>query len=231
MFSRFLLQYLRSPATVGAIAPSSSQLARSMSRLAKDFESILELGAGTGPITRQLATDHGESRLVVFELNSDLARMLALRHPAAQLVDGCVHERVGLFQGRPARTVIVSSLPFRSLPAAVVRPTVQLLEDFLLEFPDRKLVQFTYGFRAPFKATSPHLDWTRQQRIWANVPPASVWTLQHRDGRKEPPLPASAKPGTKQQSAHIDPGRYTSYRDYLKERHDPLLAQPSTRCG
>lgn len=176
--ARFLLRYLRSPALIGAIVPSSAALARAMSRQAQGYAHILEFGAGTGTITQQLAHDHGERGLTIFELDSRLARTLARRHPHAPVWDGCLHERAEIVLGQPADCVAVSSLPFRSLPASVREPTIEVVEAFLEACPRRKLVQYTYGLRPPFDLSTPRLAWTRHDRIWTNVPPASVWTLR-----------------------------------------------------
>ena len=176
--ARFLLRYLRSPALIGAVAPSSAALARTMSRHAQGYAHILEFGAGTGTITQQLALDHGERCLTVFELDPRLARALARRYPHVPVWDGCLHDRADIVLGQPAECVAVSSLPFRSLPASVREPTIEVVEAFLNAYPQRRLVQYTYGLRAPFDVSTPRLAWTRHDRVWTNVPPASVWTLR-----------------------------------------------------
>jgi phospholipid N-methyltransferase len=178
--ARFLLHYLRSPALIGAIVPSSAALARAMSRHAQGFARILEFGAGTGTITQQLAHDHGERCLTIFELDRRLARVLARRHPYVPVWDGCLHECADIVLGQPADCVAVSSLPFRSLPASVRAPTIEVVETFLDAYPQRKLVQYTYGLRPPFDVSTPRLAWTRHDRVWTNLPPASVWTLRQK---------------------------------------------------
>ena len=183
MHTSLFLRYLRSPGLVGAVVPSSNTLARAMSRQAHGYRHILELGAGSGPITRQLAHDHGEDSLTLFELDSRLAHSLAKRYPRAKVWDGCLHERAERLLQQPGRSVAVSSLPFRSLPPEVLKPTVAVIEAFLNADPDRKLVQFTYGLRAPFDVTTPGLAWARCARVWSNVPPAHVWTLRRAVGQ------------------------------------------------
>lgn len=180
--ARFLLHYLRSPALIGAIVPSSAALARAMSRQAQGHAHILEFGAGTGTITQQLALDHGERCLTVFELDPRLARTLARRYPHMPVWDGCLHERADIVLGQPEDCVAVSSLPFRSLPASVREPTIELVEAFLDAHPARQLVQYTYGLRPPFDVSTARLAWTRHDRVWTNVPPACVWTLRQRHG-------------------------------------------------
>jgi phosphatidylethanolamine/phosphatidyl-N-methylethanolamine N-methyltransferase len=149
-----------------------------MSSHAQGFDHIVELGAGTGPITAQLQADHPRASLTLFERDSKHAGQLARRFPAAAVFDGCLHDHASVLLAHPARTVAVSALPFRSLPASVRVPTIELLEAFLLEHPMRRLVQFTYGWREPFTCSVPALKWGRHRRVWANLPPAAVWTLQ-----------------------------------------------------
>ena len=151
-----------------------------MSREALGYGHILEFGGGTGPITRQLSRDHGNASLTVFELDTRMAENLAKRYPLAQVWDGCLHDRADILLSKPPQTVAVSSLPFRSLPKHVLQPTIRVIEAFLTAEPLRKLVQFTYGLRPPFDPVAPGLSWTRHTRVWANLPPASIWTLQSR---------------------------------------------------
>ena len=77
---RFLKGYVRDPSSVGAVAPSSRALAgalcepfRRRTRPAK----VLEVGAGTGAITRHLGTLLGdEDELDICEIDADFATIL-----------------------------------------------------------------------------------------------------------------------------------------------------------
>lgn len=77
---RFLSRYFRSPHTVGAIAPSSRALAVAVAepyRRAPRPASVLEVGAGTGPVTRYLGKILGpRDRLDVCEIQQDFADIL-----------------------------------------------------------------------------------------------------------------------------------------------------------
>jgi len=171
-----LVQFLRAPTFMGGIVPSSSVLARAMSRQAAGFDAVVELGAGTGSVTRRLVADHPRAALTVIEREPRLARLLARGFSHARVHDGCVHDCVDALLGQPSRTVAVSSLPFRSLPGDVAEATVDALERFLLADPARRLVQYSYGLREPFAFRDRRLCWRRVERVWRNVPPAIVWT-------------------------------------------------------
>jgi phospholipid N-methyltransferase len=171
----FLAHFLRAPALVGGVVPSTRVLARALSRQAGGFEAIVELGAGAGSITRWLATDHPLTALTVIERSPGMARRLERSWPRARVHAGCVHERADCLHAQPPRAVAVSSLPFRSLPADLARPTIAELQHFLLAHPERRLVQYSYGLREPFAFDHPALRWRRVERVWRNLPPAVVW--------------------------------------------------------
>ncbi|HEX4885212.1 MAG TPA: methyltransferase domain-containing protein [Casimicrobiaceae bacterium] len=170
-----LVHFLRAPALVGGIVPSSPVLTRAMARQAAGYEAIVELGAGTGAVTRRLADEHPRAALTVIEREASLARRLAQACRHARIRIGCVHERAADLLAQPASTVAVSSLPFRSLPDDVAAMTVATLERFLLAYPARRLVQYSYGLRVPFAFADARLHWRRVERVWRNVPPAVVW--------------------------------------------------------
>ncbi|TCK84048.1 phospholipid N-methyltransferase [Paraburkholderia sp. BL9I2N2] len=175
--AKFLRHWLRDPMSVGAIAPSSRYLAAAMAEGAEAFDAIVEVGGGTGAITQALANRNPEARLVVFELSEQLADGLHARFPRAQVVAGAFHENVSVLHDLPPKTVVVSGLPFRSLPARIVRPTVEALADVLRADQARRLVQFSYRLRAPFAAPADFV-WRRVCTVWRNAPPANVWELQ-----------------------------------------------------
>jgi phospholipid N-methyltransferase len=172
----FLKHWLSNPANVGALAPSSRYLADAMAEDVRSFDAIVEVGAGTGAITEVIVRKHPQARLVLFELAGSLAAELAQRYPRAEVIAGPFHENANVLEGLPERTIFVSALPFRSLPASVIALTVETLAQSLRVAPVRKLVQFTYQPRAPF--TPPDgFFWRRSRTIWRNAPPASVWQL------------------------------------------------------
>ena len=172
-----LKQWLKTPALVGAILPSSQHLAKVMARHSSDSDALVELGAGTGTITNELVRQHPTVPLILFEQNSTLAGRLHRHFPQAQIIPEYFHARTELLAHLPGRTVFVSSLPFRSLPAHIATPTVAVLHRLLTEDPQRRLIQFTYQPRAPFRAPA-GLVWRRCVTVWRNAPPAGVWELR-----------------------------------------------------
>ncbi|EDZ97656.1 conserved hypothetical protein [Burkholderia sp. H160] len=147
-----------------------------MAEEAENFDAIVEVGAGTGAITEALVKRNSEARLVVFELSEKLADGLQARFPRAEVIAGAFHENVSALHNLPPKTVVVSALPFRSLPPRTVRPTVEALTDVLRVDQARCLVQFSYRSRAPFTAPA-DFSWRKVCTVWRNAPPANVWEL------------------------------------------------------
>lgn len=176
--TEFFLSYLKSPGSVGAVAPSSVFLAKALCRHAHGALHLIELGAGTGAVTQHLREEFPSATLVVVERNVTMAAALRRRFATCTVVADAIQARKDLFEDIPDQSVTVSSLPFRSLPELVAAQIITLLMGFLMASPERRLVQYTYGQRVPFD--SPHLAlvWKRQKLILRNFPPAWVWTLQ-----------------------------------------------------
>ncbi len=178
----FLKHVLKEPATAGAFFPSSPLLARAMTRQAGRASLIVELGAGTGAVTRWLHDAHPHVPIIAVEAQQAMADHLRETFPRIDVRTQWAHEVLDeLCDDAPFRTVLVSSLPFRSLRPSVRDITVRAVCRFLQADPTRHLVQYTYQPRMPF-ALSRHdahgLKWTRVSTVWRNAPPAGVWVLR-----------------------------------------------------
>jgi len=176
----FVGRWLRHPRRTGAIVPSSRDLARTIADGLDrdDYTTILELGAGTGSVTRALARRFGAERVVALELSPALARQARRRNPGVTVIEGCATRVESLLDRYDCdRLAMVSCLPLLSLPA---------LRRSLLDVAARRVgskgcfVQFTYSPWSPFPANEYRtlgLRAERTGRAWRNVPPASVWRL------------------------------------------------------
>jgi len=174
----FMFLALCRPSTVGAILPSSRRLAETMARAAHGAQGLIELGAGTGAITAALCRSHPDVPLQAVELEPRLARQLRERFPTVQVHAAAADEVLANANGLPDRTVLVSSLPFRSLPPPLRVRSSLAIEDFLTERPGRRLLQYSYLPREPFELRhAERLRWRRLAAVWGNAPPAWVWEL------------------------------------------------------
>ena len=178
----FLRGWLRDPMGVGLPFPSSSWTARRLARAALDAAipgggPVLELGAGTGAVTRALV-DLGcpVEQLVTIEQDGELCRSLEQRFPGLQVVQGDALALGRTLAGGPSSVrVVVSGLPMRAIPSAAA---ARCYGDAFRVMPSGgAIIQYTYGLRPPVdpRATEPALEATFVGREWRNFPPMGIW--------------------------------------------------------
>jgi phosphatidylethanolamine/phosphatidyl-N-methylethanolamine N-methyltransferase len=177
----FLASWLKAPQRMGAVVPSGRGLARAMAREINPYGpgNVIELGGGTGSITRALL-ERGvkPDRLIVVERDPKLAALLRQRFPGVKVMRGDAASLGALLEplGLQRIDAVVSSLPLLSMPKPVRRRIVE--ESFALLGERGRFVQFTYGVAAPFPAPEWGLAGEVADRIWANFPPATVWRFR-----------------------------------------------------
>lgn len=174
----FLLAWMQAPLRTGAVASSSRGLARAMADAVDPGNPgpIVELGPGTGPMTRALL-DRGfdEDRLVLIEFNPDFYAALKARHPHATVLQGDAYAIADLVTGLDIGPVsgVVSSLPLLTKPTEVRRKLA--MDALRLCGPSGSFVQFTYGPKSPVPVDRQQICAEMTRKIWRNLPPASVW--------------------------------------------------------
>lgn len=178
MAAQLLFAMLKHPAQTGTLVPSSRVLARTMAHGAEHAALIVELGAGTGAVTRALVQrKRPETPLIAVELQPRLAHTLRRRFPRIDVRTKSAKHVLDHLENPPENVALVSSLPFRSLPDDVVAETVDSIAAFLRPSHERRLIQFTYHIKPPFTAPE-GLAWRRVATVWRNTPPATVWELR-----------------------------------------------------
>ena len=193
--ARFLMSLVSTPHLTGAVAPSGRALARAMAAASgpPDEGLVVELGPGTGPVTRALL-DRGldRRRLVMVEYNPDFCRMLEERYAGARVIEGDAYDLPRTLAGYAGERVsaFVSSLPLLTRPE---RERETLIRDaFALMGAEGVFVQFTYGVLSPIprEVCEGRYSARRGRPIWANLPPARVWTYR----LEKPPSRAPSGP-------------------------------------
>lgn len=184
---QFLQAFLKNPLKVGAIAPSSPELAAEMLRgIEPDGKNIvLELGVGTGAITRFLrgAIPNRESYLGI-ELDGDLVKTLNKNFPDMNIIQGnamnaySIHQELGLGKVR----YLICCLPFVSLPKEVSESVLTEIARFMDEGCELRLFQYAHGYFLPpaiklreylkVRYGKSH----RSPLVFKNVPPAFTLT-------------------------------------------------------
>ncbi len=184
--SRLLLKlWLKNPLKIGAVAASSPELAAAMARHipAGADGYVVELGGGTGPVTRAiLDTGIAPERLIVVERDPVLHRHLAARYPAVRVLQGDAMHLQQLLRREGIQPVkaIVSSLPLLSMKKAIQHRIGS--QAFAVLEPGAPLIQFTYGFFSPLNRRLLGVSGSVEDRVLQNLPPASVWLYRKSGG-------------------------------------------------
>lgn len=181
----FLRSFVADPVTIGAVAPSSSYLAELMVEAAEiaPVHAVVELGAGSGPMTAALQARHPNVPLLVLEPVAPLAATLRARFPNVDVREAWAQDLGPLVTewGHPRVDRVVSSLPWAIWSAELQASVFDGV--FAALTPDARLVTFTYWHAQPlpaakrFRATldSRFEQVTRTRVEWRNLPPAFVF--------------------------------------------------------
>ncbi len=130
-FSLFLGKFLKHGTKIASLAPSSPWLSRATVGNVDwaKADVIVELGAGTGPITKVIAERaRPDTKVIVLERDADFAAILRERfavHPHFDVIEGDVRDLSAMLADRGIDRVdhIISGLPVPSFP-----------KDFRLEY-------------------------------------------------------------------------------------------------
>lgn len=182
----FLKEFVRDPKRVGSVTPSGIQLARRMVTAADihDDHVVVELGAGTGPVTREIRRAHPAVPLLALEPGPDLAARLRLELPDVEVSERFAQDlpEVVAEWGHAKVDRVVSSLPWTVWSPEVIGAGLRAVGEVLA--PGGRMVTFSYvhsqallpgarRFRAMLEEHFARVERTETQ--WRNVPPALVF--------------------------------------------------------
>jgi phospholipid N-methyltransferase len=173
---RFLRSFLRSPRQVGAVLPTSRRTVRAMLDLAalERARCVVEMGAGTGAYTREILNRLGpDARLLAFEIDCTLADRLAseLRDPRLRVLNDSA-ERAERYLAGERADVIVSAIPFTTIPASVRQTLLSTARELLTDDGTMLVIQYSTFLQAELKRTFPSV---RRRFTLLNVPPAVLF--------------------------------------------------------
>jgi phosphatidylethanolamine/phosphatidyl-N-methylethanolamine N-methyltransferase len=182
-------RFVRSPRTVGAVAPSSRALAEEMVQGLDLSGTVVELGPGTGVVTRAIAERLGPGgRALAVDVEPAFVAAIARRFPKVEAVCGSATDLPKLLRERgmfPAGHII-SGLPFASLSADVTSAILEAVCESLERGGTFTTFQYLNGYPTPLakgfrKAMSEKMGTSPSRRVvWRNLPPAYVLTWRHR---------------------------------------------------
>jgi phosphatidylethanolamine/phosphatidyl-N-methylethanolamine N-methyltransferase len=173
----FLRRWAANPLQMGSIVPSSPALGRKIAALVErgPDEVVVELGAGTGAVSRALLEGGVPAdRLVVVEIVPEMARHLGRELPGVTVIEG---DAFALAEALPAALhgrvgTAICGIPLVLLPTARQRAFVEAVEAVA---PGRGFLLYTYCVTSPLPCKALGLTGRREAFTPLNFPPASVW--------------------------------------------------------
>ena len=177
--ARFLRSFLRSPRQVGAVLPTSQRAVRAMLDQVdlSQARCVVEMGAGTGPHTREILARLGpDARFLAFEIDPALAD--GLRHelsdPRLEVIADSAEKVEHYLDGAQA-DVVVSALPFTSLPEQVRVGLLRGARECLTENGTMLVLQYSPFMRRQLERTFGSVEW---RLVPLNVPPAFLFACR-----------------------------------------------------
>ena len=176
-----LRKFARHGTSIASFVPSSRFLARTTCK-GIDFDRarcIVELGAGTGPITKELVTRaRPNTRLVVVELDPDFCRRLRAKFPGVDIVEGDACQLDKLLADRGIRQVdhVLSGLPLPSFPAQLRDGVLASASRCLAPTGSfRQLSVMPWVYRGLYRG---YFEDVRFKLVPLNFPPAGVYVCR-----------------------------------------------------
>lgn len=184
----FFQAFLRSPQVVASVIPSSSFVERRVVRAANATQArvLVELGGGTGGITRALLAAMGvQSSLLVIERTARFVdKLRAINDPRLDVLHGCASSIGEELESRDLRAAdaVISGIPFSTMPKALASDIVDAVHDALA--PGGVFVAYQFTDRVA-EYTRPVMGKPAIEFELCNVPPLRLFTWRKDDSRRQ----------------------------------------------
>jgi phospholipid N-methyltransferase len=185
----FFTKFLKHGTKIASLAPSSPWLSRATVRNV-DWDNakvLVELGAGTGPITRVLAEKaRPETRVIVLERDPDFSKLLRERFgslPNFEVIEGDVRDLATMLRDRGIAQVdhIISGLPVPSFPKDLQRDFFRVVHEILAPSGGySQITELALVYKGLYKRYFEQVKFVFEPR---NFPPAGAY---HCKGCKAP---------------------------------------------
>ncbi|MDP6601902.1 MAG: hypothetical protein QGH76_06355 [Phycisphaerales bacterium] len=162
---------------IASITPSSRWLSRAMCRDVDPSrpQVILELGAGTGPVTEVICQSmHPESRLIAVEVDGDLHAIASKRCPDVEIVHGSAGDVDAILDACEVESVdcVLSCLPTPSLPREVNRLILDAWSRRCTSGTFTQITQIPWYYMPMYKRVFEDVSFSL---VAKNCPPAGVY--------------------------------------------------------
>jgi phosphatidylethanolamine/phosphatidyl-N-methylethanolamine N-methyltransferase len=184
---KFLQSFVKNPLTVGAISPSSADLALKMIKdVHADKNNVaVEIGCGTGAITKYLETliPDRESYIGI-EIDKDFVTNLEKDFPDLRFVcdDACKTESILKNNSVGKVSYIISGLPFVVLPKEMSNGILIEIDKLMKHGCLFRTFQYAHGYHLPpavkfrEELNKKYGECKRSSLVMKNIPPAYTLT-------------------------------------------------------
>lgn len=183
----FFSAAVRRPSVMGAMAPTSTAMARMAALIVPRTRpaTVVELGPGTGPVSHAIQDRlRPGSRHVAIEVDPGMVGHLRRVHPWLEVVEGDAGELDALLQtaGVTHADAVVSTLPWSLFDDAKQRRIVEQIHrtitpggafSAVIGLHALALNAGARRFHGTLRATFDEVILTRT--VWANTPPSRAW--------------------------------------------------------
>lgn len=193
-----LLYFFKDLKQVGAIAPSSKFLAKDLvAQLKKRLSgdncpplNILEIGAGTGPLTKQINKHlRNEDRLDIVEIHKKFYQIVKTKYRKPNI--HVHHTDILNYHPEKKYDFIFSSLPYENMSEDISQNIWK--KKLELCCPDAYISYFKYvkfrDFKSDFEEKVVKKYAQNKKIVFLNLPPAKIYTLEiNQHGKNTVPL-------------------------------------------
>lgn len=170
---QFVQQFFKKPLETGAVLPSSPLLAKAMADRINfnKAKTIVELGPGTGSITKELLKRMTkDAKLIAIEINKDFCvELKKISDPRLDILEGDAKHLSRIIK---KADVIVSGLPLVSFKEEDHHAVLNEIKKVAKQY-----VQFHYSPLGESKMKE-HFGKFERKIVLGNVPPAIVYTIK-----------------------------------------------------
>jgi phosphatidylethanolamine/phosphatidyl-N-methylethanolamine N-methyltransferase len=171
-------RFVTHPNRLASIIPSSETLSRLVADQVRrsEGEFVVELGAGTGAVTRAvLASGVPAGKLVAVEIDGQMARFLRSTCPDVAVVEGNALDAKRILPPSVIGRVgtVICGIPASLLPLDKERELAAAIVSLMPA--GRRFLAYSYRLASPLPARKIGLVGKRLAFTFRNFPPASVW--------------------------------------------------------
>lgn len=189
-----LIHFFKDLKQTGAIAPSSKFLAKDLvTQLKKNVScnncpslNILELGPGTGPLTKEIARQlRPQDQLDIVEIHKKFYQIVKSKYRQPNIQ--AFHTDILEFTPNKQYDYIFSSLPYENMPKEISKKIWR--KKLELCTPSAYICYFKYvkfrKFKCDFEEQIVEKYSRNKKIVLLNLPPAKIYTLEITNGSSE----------------------------------------------